>query len=97
MSFGKQIIISVFWKKRGKRGQVTPYCSYVLFVLQSNHKRGKHSTRRNMPMGLLDYFWGARKKTKANVKKEVSGKCQELLQWSGYWNQLVDADHYISR
>ena len=48
-------------------------------------------------MGLLDYFWGARKKTKANVKKEVSGKCQELLQWSGYWNQLVDADHYISR
>ena len=42
-------------------------------------------------MGLLDYFWGARKKTKANVKKEVSGKCQELLQWSGYWNQLVDA------
>lgn len=48
-------------------------------------------------MGLLDYFWGARKKTKANVKKEVSGKCRELLQWSRYWEQLVETDHYISR
>lgn len=48
-------------------------------------------------MGLLDYFWGERKKTKANVKKEVSGKCRELLQWSRYWEQLVETDHYISR
>lgn len=53
--------------------------------------------RRNMPMGLLDYFFGARKKIKENMKKEVSGKCQELLQWSEYLNQLVDTDHYISR
>ena len=35
--------------------------------------------RRNMPMGLLDYFFGARKKIKENMKKEVSGKCQELF------------------
>ncbi|HIX28139.1 MAG TPA: UvrD-helicase domain-containing protein [Candidatus Blautia stercoravium] len=48
-------------------------------------------------MGLLDYFLGIRKRTKANLKKEISGKCQELLQWSGYLRQLVETDHYISR
>lgn len=48
-------------------------------------------------MRLLDYFWGAKKKTKACSDKEVSGKCVELLRWNQYLNSIADSDHYISR
>ena len=48
-------------------------------------------------MKFLDSFFNNKKREKENIDKEVSGKCLELLKFKEYLDNLVGAEHYISR